>query len=197
MMQKKGSFLGFTGIEVFRFVGSALSFIVLIIIAFGILAIWGPKEKAEAASLSLMEDLRAKLSRLDDGDSVIVSGFLDKDVRLVSFNSDYFQKDIDNGILRPSKCGSRSNSCICLCKDDRCTNVLECKGFSRQQVETISSVSAAEHWMPVTTTVVSGGRYDGDTPVKENVDIINYLAANNPSPAALLSLYRQLLGMES
>ncbi len=33
-------------------------------------------------------------------------------------------------------------------------------------------------WMPVTTTTVSGGSYDGRKPAKANIDIINYLSHN-------------------
>ncbi len=37
-------------------------------------------------------------------------------------------------------------------------------------------------WMPVTTTTVSGGSYNGKSPVQEQIDMINYLAENNPTP---------------
>ena len=37
-------------------------------------------------------------------------------------------------------------------------------------------------WMPVTTTIVSGGNWNGQQPTQANIDIINYLAKNNPAP---------------
>jgi hypothetical protein len=38
-----------------------------------------------------------------------------------------------------------------------------------------------ENWMPTSTTVVSGGKWDGIEPVEENIEIIEYLEKYNPT----------------
>lgn len=39
-----------------------------------------------------------------------------------------------------------------------------------------------ENWMPTTTTTVKGGEYNGKSPVKEQIEIIQYLNQYNPHP---------------
>lgn len=39
-----------------------------------------------------------------------------------------------------------------------------------------------ENWMPTTTITVKGGEYDGKSPVKEQIIIIQYLNQYNPNP---------------
>ncbi len=54
-----------------------------------------------------------------------------------------------------------------------------------------------ENWMKTDTTTVSGGRYNGRTPIQTNIDIINQLNRENPSPREIVDHYCKGISFEN
>ncbi len=108
-------------ISIFKFVIGAIVTVLLLT------AVWhffGPKEKAEASTLKSMDDIIVKLRGIEEGQTVIAYGYVDKDAAIVSFNSEQLNA---GDFYRPKQCGARSNSCICAFKGK--DKVLKCKGY--------------------------------------------------------------------
>jgi hypothetical protein len=130
-MNKKGV-ASFMLLNIASLAMKAATFLVIIMIGVGLWHVFNPS-KAEASSKKAFEDIVLKVRSLESGQTLISAGYLDKDIRLRGINSEQRL-----GNVRPPQCGAVSNSCICICKDDSCTKVLECKGFSESKIASIT-----------------------------------------------------------
>ena len=121
MRRKDGSFLGFTGIRLVSFVISAMSFLILVMIAMMIWSVFAPEPTADAAATSFFDDFKNKIDLLEKrktGDSLISAGTIEKGIWIRSVS----------GQVRD--CRGKGNVCICICKDESCSNVIKCEKFS-------------------------------------------------------------------
>ena len=132
----------------YKLVDTVVSIAVVFVLAVIALNLTSPADKAEASSKKLLADIADKVSRLEDGSqkNLIAFGFLDREKWLIGMDSGYFPINIDKDLLRPEGrggCGARSNSCICICKSERCTEVVECKAFPREKVSSIVQIQGS------------------------------------------------------
>mgnify|MGYP006929369614 FL=1 len=131
---KKGQAVSpFMLITVGKFAIGVLVALILLIIVMNLVS---PDNKAEEASKRLFEDITIKVRQIAKDDSIITTGFLDKDIWLIGIDSEQRLKK-DGKLYRPNKCGATSLSCICVCKDEVCQEALECKGYSSKRIKNI------------------------------------------------------------
>ncbi len=126
---------GKKAISAFMFISAFHVVIGALIVVFLLTTAWlffGPEEKAEASTLKTLDDVIVKLDKIEDGQSVIAYGYVDKDAAVVGFSSEQLKAGDFN---RPKQCGARSNSCICAFKGKE--KVLECKGFPKSKISDI------------------------------------------------------------
>ncbi len=114
-----------------------IGIIVSVVLFYILFSLIGPQQKVEASSKQLFDDMTMKVMELDERPYAYSSGYLDSGKWLIGIDSDYVPANLERDLLRPEKCGLHTNSCICLCEDDKCRKVLECKAFPK---DTISSV---------------------------------------------------------
>ncbi len=130
-MKGKHGVSGFFLINIFKFVIGALVTVLLLSVVW---TFWGPQENAEASTKKAMDDIIIKLGSLEEGQSVIASGYIDKGAMIIGFNSGQARLGASK-----TKCYSITYSCICACKGDGCEKVLECKAFRPERIGSISN----------------------------------------------------------
>ncbi len=130
-MKGKKAISAFMLISIFKFVIGA---IVTVLLLTAVWTFFGPKEKAEVSTMKSIDDVILKLNMIEEGQSLIAYGYVDKEAAIVGFSSDILKVGEAN---RPKQCGARSNSCICAFKGLKYEKVLECKGFQSSKISMI------------------------------------------------------------
>jgi len=135
-MNRKGQAGPFVLLNVLMLALKIVSVFVIVVLAVGVWNVFNP-EKAEASSKKAFEDLVVKMSEIEPGQHRISSGYINDDIWLIGINSEYAPEN-EEDLQRPQKCGATSNSCICICRDDMCKKVMECKGYPEGKIKDIS-----------------------------------------------------------